>query len=210
VFPEYGDTYRSKITQPSDLLRKDAYPIFTLTVIDGKGNEKKKRLNNEDLWGIVAATDTKQRTRMMHLYYLAEKMNCLVCGTTNRTEVVLGFFVKYGDGGVDMEPLSHLYKCQVYQLSAHLGVPKEIIERPPSPDTFSCIVSDEEFFFRIPYATLDMLLYGWEHDVPPEEICRVMGLSGDQVKRAFRDFDLKHQKTAHLRELPPVIENTSA
>jgi NAD+ synthase len=114
--------------------------------------------------------------------------------------------VKYGDGGVDIEPLSHLYKVQVYQLSEHLGVIREIIERPPSPDTWSSQVSDEEFYFRIPYATLDLLLYAWEHKIPIEQICETMDLTEAQVKRAQRDFNAKYNATKGVREAPPTLE----
>jgi NAD+ synthase len=142
---------------------------------------------------------------MMHLYYYAEKMNCLVCGTTNRTETMQGFFVKFGDGGVDIEPIAHLYKIQVYQLAEYLGVIKEIRERTPSPDTFSANVSDEEFFFRIPFDKLDPLLYAWENEVPIDEVCKAMDLTEDQVNRAFRDFKAKHAGTDHLRSLPQSL-----
>ncbi len=206
VFPEYGSAWKSKITLPADLLSTESLNFFTLQIDDGKGNIKTARLNKKMLNGIVAATDTKQRTRMMHLYYYAEKMNYMVCGTTNKTEVIEGFFVKYGDGGVDIEPLSHLYKAQVYQLSEHLGVIREIIERAPSPDTWSFEVNDEEFYFRIPYAKLDPLLYAWEHDVPMEQVCEVMALTQEQVSRASRDFNAKYRATKHLRQLPPTLE----
>jgi NAD+ synthase len=205
VFPEYDSESKSKITLPADLLSRDSFNFFTLKIDDGKGNVKSARLNKKSLNGIVAATDTKQRTRMMHLYYYAEKMNYMVCGTTNKTEVIEGFFVKYGDGGVDIEPLSHIYKAQVYQLSEYLGVIREIIERAPSPDTWSFEVNDEEFYFRIPYAKLDPLLYAWEHDIPTERVCEVMDLTEEQVKRAKRDFDSKYNATKHLRQLPPVL-----
>ncbi len=206
VFPEYDSASKSKITLPADLLARESLNFFTLKVDDGKGNIKTARLNKKMLNGIVAATDTKQRTRMMHLYYYAEKMNYMVCGTTNKTEVIEGFFVKHGDGGVDIEPLSHIYKAQVYQLSEHLGVIREIIERPPSPDTWSFEVNDEEFYFRIPYAKLDPLLYAWEHDVPVDRVCEVMDLTEEQVERAFRDFTAKYRATKHLRQLPPTVE----
>jgi NAD+ synthase len=206
VFPEYDSASKSKITLPADLLSKDSLNFFTLRIDDGKGNIKTARLNKKMLNGIVAATDTKQRTRMMHLYYYAEKMNYMVCGTTNKTEVIEGFFVKYGDGGVDIEPLSHLYKAQVYQLSEHLDVIREIIERAPSPDTWSFEVNDEEFYFRIPYAKLDPLLYAWEHDIPVERVCEVMDLTEEQVSRAVRDFNAKYKATKHLRQLPPTLE----
>jgi NAD+ synthase len=114
-----------------------------------------------------------------------------------------GFFVKYGDGGVDLEPLSHLYKVQVYQLSEYLGVIREIIERAPSPDTWSSQVTDEEFYFRIPYTTLDLLLYAWQNDIPMERVCETMDLTELQVKRALRDFKAKYNATEHVRESPP-------
>ena len=206
VFPEYNDNYKSKITLPANLLARDAFNFFTLKVDDGKGNIKSARLDKKTLNGIVAATDSKQRTRMMHLYYYAEMKNYIVCGTTNKTETVEGFFVKYGDGGVDIEPIGHLYKTQVYQLAEYLGVISEIIARAPSPDTFSFQVSDEEFYFRIPYETLDLLLYAWGHSIPIEEVCETMDLTEKQVKRATRDFDAKYNATKHLRQLPPTLE----
>jgi NAD+ synthase len=206
IFPEYNSESKSKITLPADLLSRDSLNFFTLKIDDGKGNVKSARLNKKMLNGIVAATDTKQRTRMMHLYYYAEMKSYIVCGTTNKTEVMEGFFVKYGDGGVDIEPLGHLYKTQVYQLSEYLGVIREIIERAPSPDTWSFQVSDEEFYFRIPYATLDLLLYAWEHDIPTERVCEVMDLTPEQVRRATRDFNAKYNATKHLRQLPPTLE----
>ena len=206
VFPEYDSESKSKITLPADLLSKDSFNFFTLKIDDGKGNVKSARLNKKSLNGIVAATDSKQRTRMMHLYYYAEMKNYIVCGTTNKTEVLEGFFVKYGDGGVDIEPLSHLYKAQVYQLSEHLGVIREIIERAPSPDTWSFQVSDEEFYFRIPYEKLDLLLYAWQNKIPTKQVCESMNLSEEQVHRAIRDFNAKYKATKHLRQLPPTLE----
>ena len=142
---------------------------------------------------------------MMHLYYHSEKMNYLVCGTTNRSEVIQGFFVKFGDGGGDIEPIAHLYKTQVYQLSEYLKVIPEIRQRIPSPDTYNFEVSDEEYFFRMPFSELDLLLYAWENGVPTEEICINMDLTEDQVNRAFRDFTAKHKATEHLRVLPPSL-----
>jgi NAD+ synthase len=72
IFPDYNSEYKLNLTLPRDLLSKDAYNIFTLNINDHHGNVKSSRINKETLNGIVAATDTKQRTRMMHLYYYAE------------------------------------------------------------------------------------------------------------------------------------------
>jgi NAD+ synthase len=205
IFPEYDTRYKSKITLPADLLARDAFNVFSLTIEDGQGNVKSARLDPYTMHAIVAATNTKQRTRMIHLYFQAEMNNYLVCGTTNRSEDIQGFFVKYGDGGVDIEPLAHLYKMQIYQLADYLGVIKEIMEREPTPDTYSFMQSDEEFYFRMPYDKLDLLLYAWENKVPLEEVCQTMALTEEQVKRAFRDFTAKANATRHLHAMPPTL-----
>ena len=205
IFPEYNDKCRIKITLPPDLLNKDAYNFFTLVMDDGNGNIKKERLNKNNLNSIVAATCTKHRIRMTHLYYFAEKNNYFVCGTTNKTELLEGDFVKYGDGGVDIEPLAHLYKLQVYQLAEYLGVIKEIIERAPSPDTFSFPVSDEEFYFRLPFNVLDPLLFAWENKIGISRVSETLALKEDQIQRAFRDFTAKFNTTKHLRQMPPML-----
>lgn len=206
IFPEYNAQYKSKITLPPDLLSRDALNFFSLKIEDGRGNVRSTRLSSHAVQTIVAATNVKQRTRMIHLYYYAEMKNYLVCGTTNRSEGIQGFFVKYGDGGVDIEPLAHLYKMQVYQLSEYLGVNREIIEREPTPDTYSFSQSDEEFYFRMPYNILDLLLYAWDNRVPIAEVCQAMSLTEDQIKRAFRDFTAKANATRHLHTMPPTPE----
>ncbi len=205
VFPEFGAGYGLKITLPSDVLNRDGYNIFSLTIVDPRGAQKTARLSGEQAQGIIAATSTKHRTRMMTQYYHAEKRNYLVCGTTNKSEALQGLFVKYGDGGVDIEPIAHLFKTQVRRLAAHLGVIPEIVDRAPCPDTYSAPVTDEEWYFRMPFERLDLLLYAWENKVPVPEICAAMELAEDQVKRAFRDFASKHSATEHLRRFPPSL-----
>jgi len=202
ILPDYQDHFKIKITLPPDLLDRDAFNFFSLIVDDGSGNIRSIRLNKDVLNGIVAATNTKQRTRMIYLYYFAEKKNYLVCGTTNRSEALQGFFVKFGDGGVDIEPIAHLYKTQVFELAAYMGVIREIRERMPSPDTYTFEVTDEEFYFRMPFDKLDMLLYAWEYKIPVGETAQVMDLQGDQVSRAFRDFSSKFKASMNVRELP--------
>jgi NAD+ synthase len=205
IYPEFGEGYKLKITLPADILNKDGYNFFTLTTVDPQGLTKTTRLNNEQAQGIIAATCTKHRTRMMTQYYHSEKNNYLVCGTTNKSEAIQGLFVKYGDGGVDIEPIAHLYKNQVFQLAEYMGVIPEIISRAPCPDTYSAPVTDEEWFFRMPFKQLDLLLYAWENKVELSEVCRVMELTEQQVRRAFRDFTSKHKATEHLRHFPPSL-----
>ena len=205
IFPEFGPGYGLKITLPPDLLNRDSYNIFSLTIVDPRGAAKTARLTSAQAQGIIAATSTKHRTRMMTQYYHAERTNSLVCGTTNRSEALQGLFVKYGDGGVDIEPLAHLYKTQVFQLAGDMAVIPEILGRAPCPDTYSAPVTDEEWYFRMPFETLDLLLFAWEKKVGIPEVCRVMSLTEPQVRRAFRDFANKNGATRHLRQMPPTL-----
>jgi NAD+ synthase len=206
LVPEYQPGFKYNITLPTDLLDRDAFSFYLLQVQIPDGQLIKKRLNLDEFRAITSFANIKIRSRMLHLYAEAEKRNLVVVGTTNRTEYILGDFCKYGDGGTDIEPITHLYKNQIYQLSEYLQVIPEIIERQPSPDTFSLPVSDQEFFFRISFDKLDHLLYAWEHKVPEKEVAQVLGLTEDAVRRAFNDFTSKYRATAHLREAPHTLE----
>jgi NAD+ synthase len=203
-FPDLKRDYQFRITLPQDMLDRDRINVYHLEVKDGDGSMKSARLSRDDYLGMIAANDIKQRTRMIQFYYAAEKRYYIVCGTTNLPETLQGFFVKYGDGGVDIEPLVPLYKDQVFQLARHLGVPKEIIDRTPSPDTYSYVVSDQEFYFCIPYDMIDLILYAMEHNLPKEEAAQSLGITMEQLNRAWRDIERKREATEPLRNLPPT------
>ncbi len=136
---------------------------------------------------------------MAMLYYHAELRNYAVIGTGNKNEHEQGFFVKYGDGGSDLMPIGHLFKTQVYQLAEYLDVPLEIRQRPPTSDTYSAHSTQQEFFFRLPFETMDLLWFAQEHQVPIREVAQVMGLSEEQVQRAYADFTRKSRTTDYLR-----------
>jgi NAD+ synthase len=206
IFPEFDDSFRFHITLPQNLLEKDRLNYHTITIEDGNGTRQTKRLSAADWLEISACQNIKQRIRMIQLYRYAERNNYLVAGTTNKAEIMQGFFVKFGDGGVDIEPLAHLYKTQVYELARYLGVIQEIIDRPSSPDTYSLPVTDKEFYFRIDYPLLDLLLYAYEKDVPLDVVSRTLDLEEQQIQRVFRDFAAKERATWHLREMPPSLE----
>ena len=206
LIPEYKPGYKYNITLPTDLLERASYSFYRLQVQMPDGELKTKRLNLDELLAITSFANIKIRARMLHLYAEAERRSLLVIGTTNRTEFLLGDFCKYGDGGTDIEPITHLYKNQIYQLSNYLKVIPEIIDRQPSPDTFSLPVSDQEFFFRISFDKLDHLLYAWEHEVPKSEAAKVLALSEDAVERSYNDFASKNRATAHLREVAVTLK----
>ncbi len=206
LIPEYKPGYKYNITLPTDLLERDSYNFYRLQVQMPDGELKSVRLNLDEFRTITSFANIKIRARMLHLYNEAERRSLVVAGTTNRTEFILGDYCKYGDGGTDIEPFSYLYKNQIYQISEYLNVIPEIINRQPSPDTFSLPVSDQEFFFRIPFDKLDYLLYAWENEVPSEEVANVLDLSEEAVKRVYKDFTSKNRATAHLREMPYTLD----
>jgi NAD+ synthase len=205
VLPEYGHGYKSKLVLPN-LLETDGYSIFHVVAESPLGVRTKTRLSAEAYLGIVAATNFKQRTRKMMEYYHADRLNYAVVGTPNRLEYDQGFFVKNGDGAADLKPLAHLYKTQVYQLAAFLGVPEEIRQRLPTTDTYSLQQSQEEFYFSLPYDKMDLCLYGKNHGTAAGDVAGAIGLTPQQVERVYRDIDAKHNATRYLHLRPLLVE----
>jgi NAD+ synthase len=204
VFPDYDASkgYKAKIVLPPNVLDEDTLNVFSLVVIAPGGEEMSKPLPVREFLQIVAASNLKQRTRMAMLYYHAEVNNYAVIGTANRNEHDQGFFVKYGDGGVDIKAIGHLFKTQVFQLAEYLDVPAEIRRRTPTTDTYGAPCNQQEFFFRLPFDTMDLLWYAQEHNVPLADVAEVMGLTEMQVRRAFDDFTRKLHGTEYLRLAP--------
>ncbi len=210
VFPEYDSNrgWKAKIVLPQDLLQGGTLNVFSVTVIAPDGSQQNRSLPPREMLEIVAATNLKQRSRMATLYYHAESRQFAVIGTANRNEHAQGFFVKYGDGGADLQPIAHLYKTQVYQIARHLGVPESILRRTPTTDTYSAACDQQEFFFRLPFETLDLLWFALDHGVPIAEAAAVMGLTEVEVQRVFDDIQRKQHTTEYLR-LQPVIPEPS-
>jgi len=205
VFPEYDPArgYKAKIVLPQNLLEESTLNVFSLTLVTPDGEERTSTLPVREFLQIVAASNFKQRSRMAMLYYHAELRNFAVIGTANKNEHDQGFFVKHGDSGVDLQPIGHLYKTQIYQLAAYLGIPEAIRQRPPTSDTYSAACTQQEFFFRLPFETMDLLWFAQEHGLSKTEAARAMGLTEVQVQRAFDDFASKSRSTNYLR-MPPL------
>ncbi|MFY9793930.1 MAG: NAD(+) synthase [Candidatus Sulfotelmatobacter sp.] len=204
VVPEYGEGYKCKITLPN-LLANERYAIFSVVVESPAGETKKVRVPLNAYLGILAASNFKQRTRKMIEYYHADRLNYAVAGTPNRLEYDLGFFVKGGDGAADFKPIAHLYKSQVYQLAEHLGVPEEICRRPPTTDTYSLAQSQEEFYFSMPLEQMDLCLYGKDHGIDAEGMSAIVGLTAEQVNRAYAMIDSKRKMARYLHMRPVLV-----
>lgn len=205
-FPNFTNQDKYRIVVPNRLVNNSSISLPHLEILDTKNQIHKIRLSLHDYLDLTAATNIKHRTRMTMLYYYAEKNYFVVAGTTNKSELVQGYYVKYGDGGVDIEPLAEIYKTQVYQISSHLGIPDEIINRKPSPDTWNFEVSDEDFFFGLPYRTLDLIWYANENNIQPEKTSTELGLSLEQLEYIMDDQRKKWKSSQHMREMPPRIK----
>jgi NAD+ synthase len=203
IFPEYNSVdYKMKIGINQSGMNSFLPPIFSLTIINRHGEEKSKILPVREYLQIVAASNFKQRSRMSMLYYHAERMHYAMIGTPNKHEVEQGFFVKNGDGGADIMPIAHLYKSQVYELAEYLGIPKEIIERTPTSDTYTAEQTQEEFFFQMPYMEMDLIWYGMENEIPAQEVGRVLNKSSNEIELIYKNLIRKHLTTEYLRMAP--------
>jgi len=203
IVPEYGPGWKCKLVLPS-ILEASRLNVTRLTVQSPAGETTTVRLTPAAYLQIVAATNYKQRVRKMTEYYHADRLNYAVAGTPNRLEYDQGFFVKQGDGAADVKPIAHLYKTQVYQLAAHLGIPEEIRRRPPTTDTFSLPQTQEEFYFALPYDRMDLCLYALNHGIPAAEVAPLVALEPAQVERVFKDIEAKRRATKYLHT-PPLL-----
>ena len=203
--PEYGEGYRCKIVLP-DIIRQPGYSVFSIVVRTPTGQERRMRIPIDAYLGIVAATNFKQRFRKMMEYYYADRYRYAVAGTPNLLEHDQGFFVKQGDGAADVKPIAHLYKSQVYQLATYLGVPAEIVRRGSTTDTYSLEQSQAEFFFGLSLEQTDLCMYAKDHRMAPETVAAAVGLTPEQVARAYQVIDSKREAARYLHERPILID----
>ena len=139
----------------------------------------------------------RARIRMTLLYYYANKMNRLVLGTTDRSEWLIGYFTKYGDGAVDVEPIIVLYKTQVRRLAKHLGLPDKIAFKPSSPGLWPGHMAEKEL--GVSYEEVDLVLYAlFDKGLKPESIPEATGVSKRVVERVLELIRINEHK-----RLPP-------
>jgi len=175
------------------LLPTEEYPapLRAETVEYAKGLAEEVRIVPVDL--VVAALRTSvpgvtdrtglgnlaARSRMAVLYALAGSLGGLVVGTGNKSELLLGYFTKHGDGGTDLLPIGDLYKTEVRALAAELALPEAVRSRPPTAGLYEGQTDEAEL--GLPYEAIDQVLRGLEELREPEEIAKVSGLARREV-----------------------------
>jgi NAD+ synthase len=205
VFPSYGEGYKCKLVSPT-AAEGPCYTIFSVVLQSPDGTQTTTRLTYEAYLGIVAATNFKQRTRKMIEYYCADRYNYAVVGTQNRLEYDQGFFVKNGDGAADLKPIAHLYKSQVYQLAAYLGIPEEICRQSPTTDTYPLEQSQEEFYFSMPLATMDLCLYGKNNGIPAADVAAALGLHEQDIEGAYATIESRRRAARYLHAAAVLVQ----
>ena len=144
-----------------------------------------------------ALANVKARARMILLFEYANMTNNLVCGTSNKSEMLVGYFTKYGDGGVDIMPLGDLYKTQVSELAKFLKIPKEIISKPPTAGLWKGQFDEQEL--KLSYKQLDKILAGLEKKIDLDDIAKIVGVKKSEVERVKRmRIKTQHKRRAAL------------
>jgi NAD+ synthase len=181
------------LPQDSELahLVADAFDIRTLTVDLGPAYDILAAALPPEV-SEIAKANIKPRLRMTTLYALAQTYGYLVAGTGNKSELAIGYFTKHGDGGVDVEPLGDLYKYQVRQLAEDLGIPRPIIDRPPSAGLWDGQTDEGEI--GLSYSELDAALAAIEAE-----------RTGLQDPALFDSVRRMIDATHHKRAMPPVF-----
>lgn len=135
--------------------------------------------------GGVAEANLKARLRMLTLYYSANQLQHMVAGSGNRSELSVGYFTKYGDGGVDMLPLGNLVKVEVRELARYLGIPQQIIDKPPSAGLWQGQTDEGEM--GLTYEQLDRYLN-----------------TGEASNEVRKKIESMRAASAHKSQLPPI------
>ncbi|MBN1330222.1 MAG: NAD+ synthase [Candidatus Heimdallarchaeota archaeon] len=140
------------------------------------------------------------RFRMILLYGYSNHLNYLVIGTSNKTELMIGYFTKYGDGGVDFEPCGDLYKTHIRLLAKYLNIPKAIIEKQPTAGLWEGQTDEGEI--GITYDLLDLILIGREKGLIKDQICSELKIE----PHLFDKVENMIKKTEHKRKMPPTLK----
>ncbi len=199
IFLPEAETFNPKDADDASRLADDLQIDFHIVDISSTLEALARAIPIFDYGGLLEKGNLKARIRMAALYYYANILRSIVIGTSNKSELLTGYFTKYGDGASDLLPLGGLYKTQVYQLARYLKIPAEIIRKRPSAGLWPGQFDEEELGVR--YTPLDLILYGLELGLSDEEIAEQLKASISLVK------DIRRRKVAseHKRLGPLII-----
>ena len=149
----------------------------------------------------LAIGNLKARIRMSIIYYFANSKNYLVSGTGNKSEILIGYFTKHGDGACDIEPIGDLYKTDVFKLAKDMGIPDEIINKPPRAGLWNNQTDEDEI--GMTYENLDKILYQYQ-DKKSSQIVKNLDISIDDIDMIIN----KVKRNAHKSKVPESPKKT--
>jgi len=174
---EHAQTVATQFSIPTRIVRLDN--VFDALLKELPEDKADPAINRKTRGNL------KARLRMLTLYYFANQLNYMVVGSSNRSELSIGYFTKYGDGGVDIVPLGNLVKGQIRELACFLDIPQQIIDKPPSADLWEGQTDEDELGFS--YEELDRYL--------------ITGEANDELKKKIETMIANNY---HKRQPPPV------
>lgn len=200
IMPDINVTPKEDINDAKDLVKRlggDVHIIDISPIVEVYKSTIPVYQESDE----VPLGNVRARIRMTLLYYYANKMSRLVLGTGDRSESFIGYFTKYGDGGVDIMPISSLLKSQVRALAQKLGVPDNVALKPSSPRLWSGQMAEKEL--GISYDQVDLVIYSVvDKGYPINEASKLTGISLDVFDKIFK----MHNESEHKRVLPKSLD----
>ncbi|MEB3860235.1 MAG: NAD+ synthase [Desulfurococcales archaeon] len=209
IMPDSGVTPRDDVEDARSLAESigSEYELIDIKPIVDAYKREIPIYENEEGPDRVPLGNLRARIRMSLLYYYANREDRIVVGTGDRSEILIGYFTKFGDGACDIMPIAVLYKSQVRKLALHLGVPRKIAFKPSSPRLWRGHEAEKEL--GISYDVIDAVLHlRVDKGEEPANISRYLGVPSSIVERIME----LHENSWHKRSLPlapslePILE----
>ena len=190
ILPEGKLTPRTDLANAQKIVNSLKIQAFTIDIVQSKINLLKFLPRHR-----LASGNLSSRLRMAILYYYANVKNLLVLGTSDKSELMLGYFTKNGDGAADVFPLGDLYKTDVRNLALELGLPEALVNQPSSPRIWAKQTAESEL--GLPYDKIDEILRALEKNLLKE-----CSANKSDIKKMMTWIN----KTQHKREFPPICK----
>jgi NAD+ synthase len=201
VIPETGVSKREDVKDALSLAKELGIPHRVIELRWVLNSVRAAYPELKDPKRVLSRANLAPRMRMVFNYAVSNMEDLIVLGTGNKSELLLGYFTKYGDGGADFLPIGDLYKTQVRQLAQHLSIPNSIVNKPPSAGLWHGQTDEDELGES--YENIDKVLFNlYDMDLSIEKASANLGLDIQTVER----IDELVKKNAHKRKTPQIVE----